>query len=152
MKFFNKITLIVFVFTIIFTAIQFPNLPSEVPSHYNIMGEADAWANKWFIFFIPLLGFGLWLLLGQVEKFPEFINMPNGGEPLNKEQLKNSVVLMYMIRNEVLLFMSLLTLKEVFTAIGYQINLGVWEFVIFIVVMTGTIMWYIVKNKQLKTT
>ena len=152
MKLFNKITIAVFIITIVFTAIQFPNLPSEVPSHYNIMGEADAWANKWFIFFIPLLGFGLWLLLGQVEKFPEFINMPNGGEPLNKEQLKNSVVLMYMIRNEVLLFMSLLTLKEVFTAIGYAINLGVWEFVIFIVVMTGTIMWYIVKNKQLKTT
>ena len=152
MKLFNKITLIVFVFTIIFTAIQFPNLPSEVPSHYNIMGEADAWANKWFIFFLPLVGLGLWLLLGQVEKFSEFINMPNGGAPLNEQQLHNIIGLMYMIRNEILLFMSLLTLKEVFTAIGYQINLGVWEFVIFIVVMTGTIMWYIVKNKQLKTT
>ena len=151
MKLFNKITLIVFVFTIIFTAIQFPNLPSEVPSHYNIMGEADAWANKWFIFFLPLVGLGLWLLLGQVEKFPEFINMPNGGEPLNQDQLQNSIGLMYMIRNEILLFMSLLTLKEVFTAIGYQINLGVWEFVIFIVVMTGTIMWYIVKNNKLRT-
>lgn len=151
MKLFNKITLIVFLFTIVFTAIQFPNLPSEVPSHYNIMGEADAWANKWFIFFIPLVGFGLWLLLGQVEKFPEFINMPNGGEPLNQDQLQNSIGLMYMIRNEILLFMSLLTLKEVFTAIGYQINLGVWEFVIFIVVMTVMIVWYIVKNNKLRT-
>ncbi|MER1957959.1 MAG: DUF1648 domain-containing protein [Solibacillus sp.] len=151
MKLFNKFTLAVFLFTIVFTAIQFPNLPSEVPSHYNIMGEADAWANKWFIFFIPLLGFGLWLLLGQVEKFPDFINMPNGGEPLNKEQLKNSVVLMYMIRNEVLLFMSLLTLKEVFTAIGYAINLGVWEFVLFALMMTVTIVWYLVKNNKLKT-
>ena len=151
MKLFNKITLIVLFFTIVFTAIQFPNLPSEVPSHYNIMGEADAWANKWFIFFLPLVGLGLWLLLGQVEKFSEFINMPNYGKPLNEEQLQNSIGLMYMIRNEILLFMSLLTLKEVFTAFGYQINLGVWEFVIFIVVMTVTIVWYIVKNNKLRT-
>lgn len=151
MKLFNKITLSVFVFTIIFTAIQFPNLPSEVPSHYNIMGEADAWANKWFIFFLPLVGLGLWLLLGQVEKFPEFINMPNGGAPLNEQQLQNSIGLMYMIRNEILLFMSLLTLKEVFTAIGYQINLGVWEFVIFAVIMIVTIVWYVVKNNKLRT-
>ena len=152
MKLFNKITIAVFIITIVFTAIQFPTLPSEVPSHYNFMGEADAWANKWFIFFIPLVGFGLWLLLGQVEKFPEFINMPNGGEPLNDAQLQNSIGLMYMIRNEVLLFMSLLTLKEVFISIGYPINLGVWEFVIFVVMMTVTIVWYLVKNNKLKTT
>lgn len=151
MKLFNKITLAVFIITIVFTAIQFPNLPSEVPSHYNIMGEADAWANKWFIFFIPLLGFGLWLLLGQVEKFPEYINMPNDGKPLNEQQLQNSVGLMSMLRNEILLFMSLLTLKEIFTAIGYPIHLGVWEFVIFVVIMTVTIVWYVVKNNQLKT-
>lgn len=151
MKLFNKITLVVLFFTIVFTAIQFPNLPSEVPSHYNIMGEADAWANKWFIFFIPLIGFGLWLLLGQVEKFPEFVNMPNGGKPLNEQQLQNSMKLMYMIRNEVLLFMSLLTLKEVFIAIGFAINFGVWEFVIFVVIMTVTIVWYLVKNNKLRT-
>lgn len=151
MKLFNKITLAVFLFTIVFTAIQFPNLPSEVPSHYNIMGEADAWANKWFIFFIPLLGFGLWLLLGQVEKFPEYINMPKDGKPLNEQQLQNSVGLMSMLRNEILLFMSLLTLKEIFTAIGYSIHLGVWAFVIFVVIMTVTIVWYVVKNNQLKT-
>ena len=151
MKLFNKITLVVFLVTIVFTAIQFPNLPSEVPSHYNIMGEADAWANKWFIFFIPLIGFGLWLLLGQIEKFPEFVNMPNGGEPLNQAQLQNSMGLMHMIRNELLLFMSLLTLKEVLIAIGYPINLGVWEFIIFVVIMTVTIVWYLVKNSKLRT-
>lgn len=137
--------------TILITVIQFPNLPSEVPSHYNIMGDADAWANKWFIFFLPLVGFGLWLLMGQVGRFPEFINMPNGGEPLNEEQLQNSMKLMYMIRNEVLLFMSLLTLKEVFTSIGYPIHLGIWEFVIFVAVMTVTIVWYMMKNHKLKT-
>ncbi|MCH7323736.1 DUF1648 domain-containing protein [Solibacillus sp. MA9] len=151
MKLFSKITLAVFIITIVFTAIQFPNLPSEVPSHYNIMGEADAWANKWFIFFIPLLGFGLWLLLGQVEKFPEFINMPNDGRPLNAAQQQNSIFMLHTLRNEVLLFMSLLTLKEVLTSIGYPIRLGIWEFVIFIGVLTVTLIWFIVKNQKLKT-
>ncbi|WP_274308457.1 DUF1648 domain-containing protein [Solibacillus daqui] len=150
MKLFSKITLAVFIITIVFTAIQFPNLPSEVPSHYNIMGEADAWANKWFIFFIPFLGIGLWLLLGQVEKFLEFINMPNDGEPLNAAQQQNSIFMLHTLRNEVLLFMSLLTLKEVLTSIGYPISLGIWEFVIFIGVLTVTLIWFIVKNQKLK--
>lgn len=151
MKLFSKMTLAVFIITIVFTAIQFPNLPSEVPSHYNIMGEADAWANKWFIFFIPFLGFGLWLLLGQLEKFPQFINMPNDGEPLNAAQLQNSIIMLHTLRNEVLLFMSLVTLKEVLTSIGYPIRLGIWEFVIFIGVLTVTLIWFIVKNQKLKT-
>ena len=151
MKLFTKITFVVFVITIAFIIIQFPNLPSEVPSHYNIMGEADAWANKWFIFFLPLLGFGLWLLLGQIAKFPEYINMPNGGEPLNEAQTQNSVDMLHALRNEMLLFMSFLTLKEVATLIGYPIHLGIWEFGIFIAVTTATIIWYIIKNNKLKS-
>lgn len=151
MKLFNRMTLVVFFITVAFTAIQFPNLPSEVPSHYNIMGEADAWANKWFIFFLPLLGFGLWLLLGQIGKFPEYINMPNGGEPLNEAQIQNSVNMLHALRNEMLLLMSFLTLKEVATSMGYSIHLGIWEVVIFIIATTATIIWYIVKNNKLKS-
>lgn len=144
-------TLVVFFITVTFTAIQFPNLSSEVPSHYNIMGEADAWANKWFIFFLPLLGFGLWLLLGQIGKFPEYINMPNGGEPLNEAQIQNSVNMLHALRNEMLLLMSFLTLKEVVTSIGYPIHLGIWEFGIFIAMTTATVIWYILKNNKLKS-
>ena len=151
MKLFNITTLAVFFITIAFTAIQFPNLPSEVPSHYNIMGEADAWANKWFIFFLPFLGFGLWLLLGQIGKFPEYINMPNGGKPLNEAQIQNSVQMLHALRNEMLFFMSLLTLKEVATSMGCIIHLGTWEFGVFIVVTTATLIWYIVKNDKLKS-
>lgn len=150
MKLLSKITVAVFLITLLFTIIQFPNLPAEVPSHYNIMGEVDAWSNKWFIFFLPVLGMGLWLMLGQIGKFPEFINMPNGGEPLNEGQRQNSVMMISALRNEVLLFMSLLTLKEVLTSIGYPIHLGIWEFVIFIAVTTLTMVWYITKNYKLK--
>ncbi|WP_445666992.1 DUF1648 domain-containing protein [Kurthia sp. FSL E2-0154] len=33
--------------------IFFNRLPAEVPSHYNILGEPDCYANHWFVFFIP---------------------------------------------------------------------------------------------------
>ena len=150
MKLFSKITIAIFFITLLITIVQFPNLPEEVPSHYNIMGEADAWSNKWFIFFLPLLGMGLWLMFGQIEKYPEFINMPNGGESLNEGQRQNSIMMISTLRNQVLLFMSLLTLKEVLTSIGYSIQLGIWEFVIFVAVLTLTMVFYIVKNYKLK--
>ena len=48
----------------IFSAYIWDELPDEVPTHFNLKGEADDWGPKWVnAIMFPTIGFGTYLLL-----------------------------------------------------------------------------------------
>lgn len=94
---------------------HWPTLPNEVPSHYNALGEVDAWSNKWFIFFPPTIGLVLWLVLSQIHKYPQFINVPIPDKPSAK-QMQTVMLLITCIQLEISLIFSYLSIKDVYVA------------------------------------
>lgn len=122
-------------------AMHWSVLPDEVPRHYNALGEPDAWAGKWFIFFAPTVGFVLWFLLGAIEKRPQFINMP-GFQRDNPKHLAISSVLSSVLRFEVALLFSYVSFKDVYIAQGMSFGLGSYELPVILGVLFGTVFFF----------
>lgn len=57
------------------TAILFyPNLPGEIPIHYNLAGAPDNFGPKGYVFLFPALATFLYLLLTVVNRYPHAFN------------------------------------------------------------------------------
>jgi uncharacterized membrane protein len=50
------------------TLYLFPNLPNKVPTHIDVLGNADAYGNKFNIFIFAFLPFACGYLLKIIEK------------------------------------------------------------------------------------
>lgn len=63
--------------TIWFITIFFYNdLPEEIPVHFNLSGEANSFANRSLIFFLPVIATLLFLLLTFINKHPDKFKYP----------------------------------------------------------------------------
>ena len=85
MKIFSKKEIIPIVLIIIafIVGLQlYPQLPEQMPSHWNAQGEIDAWSGKGFaVWFPPLLALAVYLLMTFLplidplkKRYKEFIN------------------------------------------------------------------------------
>lgn len=147
----NKLAIGIWLLALFFTIINFTSLPSEVPTHYNILGEVDGWGDKTFIFFFPLLSIGVWFLFQLAEKRPQFINMPGFNfENATELQIESVRGLVNILKNTTVIFLSLMSSVEVFHGLGFQFNLTPWDMIIYLVVMSITLIYYYFKNAKLK--
>ncbi len=49
-------------------ALNWPNLPESIPSHYNASGEADRWGSKAGVWMLPVVGAVLFLVLTLLKR------------------------------------------------------------------------------------
>ena len=82
-------------------------LPDQIPRHYNIHGEVDAYASKGFVFFLPAINLVLALILNVIPKID-----PRSENFAKFRPVYNGIVL------GLLAFMSTLSLSEIFTQAG----------------------------------
>ncbi|MCA9725785.1 MAG: DUF1648 domain-containing protein [Kurthia sp.] len=147
------ITLILWFATTMLLIIFFNRLPAEVPSHYNILGEPDRYANRWFVFFIPALGIALWSFLRYIQQKPQFMHLPKPDQRLASEEQHMILSRMTsLLKNELLLFLTWIMLKNVLLALDITtIHLGIWEFVAFVVILVVTFLIYYIQFKRAKS-
>ncbi len=60
----------------IYAVIQYPKLPTEIPTHYTINGVVDGFGPKSTIWILPAVGTGIVLLLSFVNRYPHLFNYP----------------------------------------------------------------------------
>ncbi len=82
-------------------------LPDQIPQHYNIHGEVDAYASKGFVFFLPAINLVLALILNVIPKID-----PRSENFAKFRPVYNGIVL------GLLAFLSTLSLSEIFTQAG----------------------------------
>lgn len=51
----SKALLIIVIISYITAMIAYFYLPEQIPTHWNLQGQADQWGNRWNIFFMPIL-------------------------------------------------------------------------------------------------
>ena len=66
----NRLCLVVLVGLTAFLALYWGRIPEEVPMHYNAAGEIDRWGGRGTLLVLPILAWGLYLLVTVVEQFP----------------------------------------------------------------------------------
>lgn len=94
--------------------IVYPHLPAQVPGHWNIHGDIDAYYPRWFgAFFAPLLAIAIYLLM----LFTPLI------DPRRENYIRFAGAYTFM-RWVLVLFMGILWAVTVLVALGYPVNVA----------------------------
>ena len=124
----------------IYGALIFPQLPSKIPTHFNIEGKADAWGGPSSIFLGPgimgAVSIFVYVLLSNLKKFD-----PKKYDEANDTLYKDFAVL-------TVAFLSILSLIIIYsTTHADQINVG--QLILPLVGLSfAGIGWYMPKFKQ----
>lgn len=121
---FDAIGITFYLLAIIYLVMVFGGLPDRVPGHFNGAGEVDRWGSKMELIILPLVGGGLWLLFTVLEKYPHVYNYINLREDNLEAQYRNGRLMLNVLKNEIVLFFSLLTYSMIQIAQGKAEGLG----------------------------
>ena len=73
------VSVLCFLFTLIYGCVKLPQLPDLLPSHYNFAGEIDGWSGKAGAVSAPMvIGFLVLVIMGPVLFFPQVWNNTQG--------------------------------------------------------------------------
>ncbi len=93
-----------------------PQLPSQVPSHWNVYGQIDSWVSKNFaVFFFPALILVLYLLLSFLPLM----------DP-RKKNIEQFADVYFGLKVVFTLFMSGLYFLTLWAGLGHELNIGRW--------------------------
>ena len=70
------VTFILLLAQIVYTAVLYPQLPSKIPSHFNLEGQIDGWSGKGSIIILVIVNVALYILLTVTMFFPRLWNVP----------------------------------------------------------------------------
>ncbi len=67
----NKIEIAIFIallLSLIHTIMMFPMLPDIIPTHWNFSGEIDGWSQKWMLWVLHIVNWGIYISMYIVPK------------------------------------------------------------------------------------
>lgn len=145
----NVLGMTAFIGSLIYLLIVWPSLPGEVPAHYNGVGEVDRWGSKWEIIIMPMIGLMMWIGLTILERYPHVYNYTNITEENVRAQYLNGRMMINVLKNVMIGIFAYLNWKDIQIALGYQDTLGVWFLPIFLLLIFGPMVYFIVKSFRL---
>jgi hypothetical protein len=97
-----------------------------------------------------VVGLITWILLTIIEKFPHIYNYLFLTAENEEQQYKNARLMINVLKNEILIFFVYMSWVSGQIANGNNNNLSLWDLPIFIIGITGTIAFFIVRSIKLK--
>lgn len=92
----------------------YPQLPEQVPSHWNVQGEVDGWASKNFtVLFFPSITLVIYLLMTFIPLI----------DPLKRNYPKFAIPY-FFFRLAFVLFFSLLYFYTLYSGLGFNISIN----------------------------
>jgi uncharacterized membrane protein len=149
-KLFDGITLLFTLSVILFLISKWSSIPESVAIHFNFAGEPDGWGSRWMIILPIIIGLILWIGLYFLEKYPQSYNYIGLTEENAQRQYKNGQLLIHTLKNVMLIFFSYLTIDSIRVSAGDKSYLGIWEAVLFLVVIFGTIGYFMYRSYRLR--
>ncbi len=70
---------------------HYPNLPEQIPTHFNIMGEADALGSKSNIFLLPAIATAIILGMGSTKRIK--VDKSARQEPAYTNAMRMAIIL-----------------------------------------------------------
>ncbi len=128
----------------ILPAWYYPLLPERIPRHYGIDGQPDAYSGKWIIWTLPLLGLIIYAGLTILNRFPHIFNYPQTITNENAgKQYKIATQLLRLLKAILLAIFVYLIISTIQSALGNRDGLGFWFLPLFLVLIFGTLGYYI---------
>lgn len=138
-KYLELIPLVCILLALIYTFSSYPQLPEQIPSHFNAAGLPDSWSDKNIvtIFLAPLIGLFSYLSLALLNYFliilpddpGKFINLPAKRKEalghIGLEKIRSFMArCVWLLNTIVSVMMAYLTYGSINIALGQQTTLG----------------------------
>ncbi|MDW8543883.1 DUF1648 domain-containing protein [Staphylococcus sp. KG4-3] len=150
----NIASFIIIILLMLYTGINYNTLPKTVPIHYDLYNHPDGWGDKNSLFLIPFIGLMIWFLMYSLYKYyPKLVNLDiklTGKQP-TKKAIKTHTTFVAILNFEIILFISLKGVMDIYNIKGGLIHLGIFQFVTFAIAIGVTLIWLVVndyKNKR----
>ena len=139
------------IFTIYYVVSNYGALPNRIPIHYDFNGKPNNWGSKAMLWIMPILSIVLYFVFSTVSRYPHTFNY---GYEITEEnaanQYSNAVKLMILMKTEVMVFLSIISMKTIELAQGKNVEVGLIPAVIFVVVLLSTIVYFIMKMRKFR--
>ncbi len=139
--FINLVSLIILAGVVICIAANWSSLPDKIPGHYNAMGEVDRWESKGELLFLPIVSWMLYLAITVLEQFPKIWNTGVSVTEENRERVYR--ILKSMIGTVKLLLVAFFAFLSINSMLAQ--NLPIWFLPVFLVLIFGTIIFFVAK-------
>jgi len=132
-------------------ALNWQNLPAQVPIHYGLLGNPDSYGPKETLLILPVLSFLLYALLSYGQRHPERSNVPWKINDANRAQ--TYALVKQLLSGEKLamvVFLSYLQWATVSIALEHSQGLGVWFAPLSLVGVLSPLLFFYVRGHKLK--
>ncbi len=129
----------------------YSELPEEIPRHYGLDGQADAWSGKSVIWSLPMIGSILFFGLLILRRFPHILNYPTKITAENAEQQYRMAGRILSITNTLMvLAFSYITFASIQNGLGRMDGLGSWFLPVFVGLILLSIAYYLYQMLAIK--
>ena len=141
------VSLLCLVGVVVYLILAWDTIPAKIPAHYNAAGEVNRWGSKSELIVLPIISWLMFGLITLIECFPQAWNTGVRITAANRSAvyrlLKNliAVVKMFMLA----MFGSLTVISSL------SLNLPVWYILAFLVILFGTMAYFIVRLSRLRS-
>ncbi|QAT41835.1 DUF1648 domain-containing protein [Aminipila luticellarii] len=126
--------------------INWKGLPDTIPGHYNARDVVDRWGDKSELLILAMLGWGLYLGMAVIEKFPSIWNTGVAVTEKNKEAvygiLKNMLSTLKLVTVTIFVF---LTMNSALSN-----HLPVWFLPLVLISTFGPIIFFSIQLRKVK--
>lgn len=136
---------------LVLPAAYYGDLPEQIPTHFNTLGEPDGYGTRATIWLLPLIGIILYLFLTMLNRFPHQFNYLVTITSQNAEQQYTAATrLIRWLKTGILLLFAFITWKVISGAMEGNSRLGA-GFLLVLFLSTGLpIIWYCWKAFSVK--
>lgn len=151
----NTITRIIEIATIVSLSLclypffYYNKITENIPLHYNVIGEVDAWGNKSIFWVITIVAFIIYIGLKLLQNRPDIFNYPTTITKQNKDRLYSLGTEMLRVLNLILCTMfSYINITTVRIALHDKTSLSTSVIILFIVLVVTIPIIYIKKMRS----
>ncbi|NOU66833.1 DUF1648 domain-containing protein [Paenibacillus sp. LMG 31461] len=147
----DVISLLVIVSMIAYVAYEWRNLPDRIPMHFNGKGEIDGWGNKMSLIALPLIGIIVYVGLTLLSKVPHVYNYPTPITAQNaRGQYQNARLFMNSLKAVIVILFGFIEWSVIQSARVGNGELNGWVLGFILLMLFGTIIFFIIRSIQLK--
>jgi uncharacterized membrane protein len=120
-------------------------LPAKIPTHFDLAGNPNAWGSPSMLWLLPVMAVVIYGLITLVSFFPSAFNYPVPVTPENRPRLQAlSLQMVAWLKVELAFFFAFLQWFILAAVRSGHGHLSVWIVPLFLVLVFGTCIGYIV--------
>lgn len=127
-----------------------PEIPDQVPQHFDASGQADAWGSKTTVLLLPAVNFVVFVMMTVVSRFPHISSVPVDVTPFNAPRvyrlIRFQTIWLKTVLALVLAYMSWRTIEQ---AQGGVQGLGVGFLPLTILGVGSAVVWFYMELRRL---